>query len=91
MGDGELKVRRFTGYSRLYDTHRPRAPSVVPRIAAIYLQARRPGTVVDLGCGTGLSTFLWARIADRVIGVDPSADMLSVARCAPKQARAARL
>ncbi len=53
---------------------------MVPRIVGLYLPGGRPETVVDLGCGTGLSTFLWAGIADRVIGVDSSADMLSVAR-----------
>ncbi len=35
---------------------------------------------LDLGCGTGLSTRALARIARRVVGLDPSAGMLAEAR-----------
>ena len=31
--------------------------------------------MVDLGCGTGLSTLLWADTAQQVIGVEPNDDM----------------
>ena len=31
--------------------------------------------MVDLGSGTGLSTTIWAPLADRVVGIEPSADM----------------
>jgi SAM-dependent methyltransferase len=34
---------------------------------------------LDVGCGTGQSTVALAEIAERVIGIDPSADMLSSA------------
>jgi len=37
-------------------------------------------TVVDLGCGTGISTLVWARSAKKVVGVDPTEDMLNRAR-----------
>lgn len=37
-------------------------------------------TIVDLGCGTGLLATELARRGHRVIGVDPSASMLAVAR-----------
>ncbi|MBN1965474.1 MAG: class I SAM-dependent methyltransferase, partial [Anaerolineae bacterium] len=40
----------------------------------------RPVLVVDLGCGTGLATRLWAGRADAVIGIEPSEDMLCVAQ-----------
>ncbi|WP_314002923.1 class I SAM-dependent methyltransferase [uncultured Paenibacillus sp.] len=39
-----------------------------------------PGTVVDLGCGTGSVTIPLARSGFRVFGIDLSADMLTVAR-----------
>jgi len=35
--------------------------------------------VVDVGCGTGLSTFVWSRRAERVVGVEPSGEMREVA------------
>jgi predicted O-methyltransferase YrrM len=34
-----------------------------------------PRLVVDLGSGTGLSTVLWGERAERVIGIEPNADM----------------
>src|SRR5262249_1126657 len=34
-----------------------------------------PLLVVDLGSGTGLSTYAWSERAERVIGVEPNADM----------------
>ncbi len=35
--------------------------------------------MVDVGCGTGLSTRIWADRADAVIGIEPSADMRRIA------------
>ena len=35
----------------------------------------RPALVVDLGSGTGLSTAIWGGRAERVIGIEPNADM----------------
>jgi len=40
----------------------------------------QPQLVVDIGCGTGLATRLWAKSAARVIGIDISADMVEQAR-----------
>jgi len=34
------------------------------------------GVTLDIGCGTGLSAVYAAAIADKVIGIDPSTDML---------------
>jgi ubiquinone/menaquinone biosynthesis C-methylase UbiE len=42
-----------------------------------------PNGVVDLGCGTGLSTVAWADLAGFVVGVDANATMLAVAKRAP--------
>ena len=36
--------------------------------------------VLDLGCGTGLSTLVWDGRCRQVIGVEPSEDMLAIAR-----------
>jgi SAM-dependent methyltransferase len=49
-------------------------------IAARFPHARR---ALDLGCGTGMSTRAARFVADRVIGVDASADMLREADHAP--------
>src|SRR3712207_2138476 len=39
-----------------------------------------PGRVVELGCGSGISTRLLAEAGHEVVGVDLSADLLAIAR-----------
>lgn len=73
-GNRYSNVERFKGYQNMYDRHRPEAPRLVTGILTGYL-GRRPSLVADLGCGTGLSTFIWQHEADRVIGVEPGDDM----------------
>lgn len=48
-----------------------------------YARAERPDLVVDLGCGTGLSTRAWSGVARRVIGIEPNSAMLAAAAPAP--------
>lgn len=36
--------------------------------------------VVDLGCGTGLSTEIWQNYCAKVIGIEPSGDMFALAK-----------
>ncbi|MCQ4088471.1 class I SAM-dependent methyltransferase [Saccharibacillus sp. JS10] len=71
-------VERFTGFGSLYDHSRPAAPPEVIQILEMYLQ-RSPEHIADVGCGTGLSTFLWLDIAKQIIGIEPSQDMRQVA------------
>jgi SAM-dependent methyltransferase len=79
-------IERFTGFAALYDRHRPAPPDELAGVLGLLLgaqigarEAARPDLVVDLGCGTGLSARYWAPHAARVIGVDPSRDMLDQA------------
>jgi SAM-dependent methyltransferase len=68
-------TERFTGLAQLYAKCRPSYPDA----AIDYLVERCrlvPGAaVIDLGCGTGISTRLLARRGLRVTGVEPNADM----------------
>lgn len=84
--DVTKNAERFTGYADVYHMARPRCPRFVVECLVNYL-GHFPQTVVDLGCGTGLSTRLWGTAAAEVIGVEPSLDMLTYAQehCAPKQ------
>lgn len=77
--DKWMNAKRFSGFADLYNEARPKCPAQAREFLIGYLQ-HKPGTVVDLGCGTGLSTAAWAQSADEVIGVEPSDDMIRVAR-----------
>lgn len=70
-----------------------------PRLAALYdrfnalgddaeylcvlVDDLEPSTVIDLGCGTGLLTCELAARGHRVVGIDPAAPMLDIARSKP--------
>lgn len=73
--DLQPNADRFTGFADKYNAYRPQPPIVVIDILTQLAQMDRPKLVVDLGCGTGLSTRIWADRAEEVIGVEPSADM----------------
>jgi ubiquinone/menaquinone biosynthesis C-methylase UbiE len=77
--NGSANLERFTGLADLYDVYRPQAPPVIVDMTIQLAQVTRPGLVVDLGSGTGLSTFIWADRVDAVIGIEPNGDMRRVA------------
>lgn len=61
-----------------YDTFRPSVPSdLLNQVVSLYGEPIE--CVLDLGCGTGLSTRPWTTYALQVIGVDPSEEMLASA------------
>jgi ubiquinone/menaquinone biosynthesis C-methylase UbiE len=64
----------FTGLAGTYARHRPGYPNEA--IEFILESLGRPLVVADIGCGTGISTRLFAREGIRVIGIDPNDDML---------------
>ncbi|MGO4179911.1 class I SAM-dependent methyltransferase [Paenibacillus sp. MCAF9] len=71
-------VDRFSGFQNDYDQHRPKAPAAVVNILTSYL-GRVPSVVADVGCGTGLSSFIWLGHAERIVGFEPNDDMRSKA------------
>lgn len=79
MNDLSKNAARFHGFAGIYDQARPKMPHDPIEIICRYL-GRKPELAVDLGCGTGLSTQAWHGNCGRVIGVEPSGDMLAVAR-----------
>lgn len=78
-GNGEKNADRFLGFADVYDNNRPSVPKQAVDIIVRYL-GKAPGNVVDIGCGTGLSVAAWDGRCGHVTGIDPSDDMLAVAR-----------
>lgn len=70
----QANIERFSGFAGLYDENRPKPPDIVADILMQYL-GKAPELVVDLGSGTGLSTFIWCGKANRIIGIEPNDDM----------------
>ena len=79
MKNAEINADRFMGFADVYDNARPTLPAHFMELIRLYL-GRDIGTVVDLGCGTALSTAAWKGNCGKVIGIEPSSDMLAVAR-----------
>lgn len=77
-GNSKPNIDRFLGFQDEYDRYRPEAPAIIIKLLTDYLGGR-PSQVVDIGCGTGLSTFLWKDAADRITGIEPNPDMLDKA------------
>jgi ubiquinone/menaquinone biosynthesis C-methylase UbiE len=78
-------IVRFDGLAETYNAYRPHPPEALLDILTQLAQVKRPGLVVDLGSGTGLSTWAWAGRADRVVGIEPNEDMRHVAKTHPPQ------
>ncbi len=72
-------IDRFLGFADLYDKYRPTPPIELIPILTQMARIERPPCVVDIGCGTGLSTRIWADHADQVIGIEPNDEMRAVA------------
>jgi SAM-dependent methyltransferase len=71
----EPTIDRFSGFADTYDAYRPHPPAVLCEVLSQLARQETPTLVVDLGCGTGLSTRLWESTARQVIGIDPTLDM----------------
>lgn len=77
--DDKINSNRFLGFAQLYENSRPTIPDSACDTVLNYLE-RKPNRIVDLGCGTGLSTLAWIGKCDNIIGIDPNEEMLSIAR-----------
>ncbi|MEP7048173.1 MAG: class I SAM-dependent methyltransferase [Ilumatobacteraceae bacterium] len=82
----DANADRFSGFAELYDAVRPAPPAALADVIMAYAGGARPRVIVDLGCGTGLSTRWAAGWATDAIGIEPSADMRSRAAAATTNA-----
>jgi ubiquinone/menaquinone biosynthesis C-methylase UbiE len=65
----------WTGKASSYDRARPTPPPALLDLLTQVIHTAHPSLVVDLGSGTGLSTAIWGERAERVLGIEPNADM----------------
>jgi ubiquinone/menaquinone biosynthesis C-methylase UbiE len=65
----------WTGKASSYNRVRPEPPPVLLDLLTQVIDLPHPALVVDLGSGTGLSTAIWGERAERVMGIEPNADM----------------
>jgi ubiquinone/menaquinone biosynthesis C-methylase UbiE len=70
---------RFTDTAETYARHRPEFPDEVVELCAEYAGLKPGSIVLDLGCGTGISSRMFARHGFQVIGIEPNAAMLAKA------------
>ena len=78
----KLNADRFTGkeYVNIYNHYRPAPPVDIIQQSLNYLNKSKGLTIIDIGCGTGISTRVWSDYAEKIIGVEPSEEMVGKAR-----------
>ncbi|MDX1687567.1 MAG: class I SAM-dependent methyltransferase [Candidatus Promineifilaceae bacterium] len=79
-GGAANNLQHFSGTADVYDVYRPRPPAVIPEMLVQVANVAQPDLVVDLGCGTGHSTYIWSERARQVIGIEPNEDMRALAQ-----------
>ena len=70
---------RFSQAADDYAKYRPDYPDSVVMACASYGKLKSGAAIVDIGCGTGISSRLFARHGYAVTGVEPNAPMLAKA------------
>ncbi|GAA0336117.1 class I SAM-dependent methyltransferase [Streptomyces blastmyceticus] len=65
---------RFSKFAEFYDRVRPKPPEELADLLRQWSGTQNPA-VVDIGCGTGLSSTIWPEVT----GVEPSAEMRAIA------------
>jgi SAM-dependent methyltransferase len=76
-------TERFTGLSRMYSMFRPSYPAAALDFIIRRCRLQDQSVLVDVGCGTGISSRQFAARGIQVIGVEPNADMRRQAEAEP--------
>ncbi len=77
-----LSAKRFSGkeFVETYESFRPVPPTQIVEATLRYFGESHCTALADLGCGNGIGTYIWQGFADQITGIDPSDDMLQMAR-----------
>lgn len=68
-------TERFSGLAETYAKHRPTYPAKAIDFIISHCGLTHQSTIADVGCGTGISTRLFAERGLHVIGIEPNDDM----------------
>ncbi|HEY9871632.1 MAG TPA: class I SAM-dependent methyltransferase [Candidatus Obscuribacterales bacterium] len=74
---------RFSGLSDLYARYRPDYPDEAVEFIISHCSLTPDDLIIDVGCGTGISTRVFSRRGLKLIGIEPNADMRERAEAAP--------
>jgi ubiquinone/menaquinone biosynthesis C-methylase UbiE len=74
---------RFSGRAELYARHRPTYPAAAVDVVLDRCGLKPGDLLVDVGCGTGISSRLFAARGLRVVGVEPNDQMRQKAEAEP--------
>ncbi len=88
----QANINRFQGLAEIYNANRPTPPEAFVDLLCRYAggpefqeidhangRGLTPRLVVDLACGTGLSTRIWVGKAHKVVGIEPNGQMRALA------------
>src|SRR5438445_10832371 len=81
---------RFTGLADSYAKYRPGYPIEAIDFIVSRCRLGPDSILVDVGCGTGISSRLFAERSMHVIGIEPNAEMRAAAAAAPMAANSPR-
>src|SRR5262249_6653615 len=76
-------VSRFDGLANIYDRHRPHYPDSAIDFIIREGNVQASSRLVDVGCGTGISTRQLASRGIPVVGIEPNAEMRALAQSTP--------
>jgi len=72
-------LERFTGRAQAYERARPGYPAEALNFVLKHCGLKNGSILIDVGCGTGISSRAFAKLDLQVIGIEPNDDMLAMA------------